>query len=374
MFVARFPLTEVIMLPKHAARWITLVTAAALVAACQDVTPPVAPTAAAPSFGVSGDTQDRVARWFARAYPEVLALPGTVFADHDEVGARLVFGVENASAAGSVESTLERLGIPSSAYTVEVTEPIRPAITLRSRFRPTQAGIQIHFSLFVCTLGFNVSHSGGRSFVTNSHCTDHQGGTEGTEYAQPARSVDPTVIATEAADPEYFTWRENAACPVGRRCRYSDASRARYSDAVESSQGLIARTTGPNNGSLMVDDANPFFSITSQDNSTTSFKIRTVVNKVGRTTGWTQGEIVATCVHTNVFGSNFTQLCQTFVRNPNARIVAGGDSGSPVFETSGRDRAKLIGILWGGSGSSLYVFSPLKQIQDELGAFTATTK
>jgi hypothetical protein len=362
------------MLPKHVVRSTVLVAVATLLAACQDAAPPVAPPVAAPSFEVSGETQDRMARWFARAYPEVLALPGTVFADHDEARGRLVFGIENASVTGSVEDALARLGIPSSAYTIEVTEPIRPAVTLRDRFRPTQAGIQIHFSLFVCTLGFNVSHSGGRSFVTNSHCTDHQGGTEGTEYAQPARSVDPTVIATEADDPEYFTWRQNDACPVGRRCRYSDASRARYSDAVESSQGLIARTTGPNNQSVMVDAENPFFEITSQDNSTTSFKLGTVVNKVGRTTGWTQGEIVATCVHTNVFGSNFTQLCQTFVRNPNARIVAGGDSGSPVFETSGRDRAKLIGILWGGSGTSLYVFSPLKQIRDELGAFTATAK
>jgi hypothetical protein len=356
------------MLSRHTARSVIVVATLALVAACQDATPPVAPQAAAPSFEVTGDAQDRVAQWFARAYPEVLALPGTVYADHDEVRGRLVFGVENAGAIGGVESTLARLGVPGSAYTIQVTEPIRPATTLRSRFRPTQAGIQIHFSLFVCTLGFNVSHSGGRSFVTNSHCTDHQGGVEGTEYAQPLRSVDPTVIATEAADPEYFTWRDNAECPVGRRCRYSDASRARYSDAVESSQGLIARTTGPNNGSITVDDKNPFFEITSQDNATTSFRIGTIVNKIGRTSGWTQGAIIATCVHTNVFGSNFTQLCQTFVRAG----VLGGDSGSPVFEISGRDRAKLIGILWGGSGSSLYVFSPLKQIRDELGGFTAT--
>jgi hypothetical protein len=358
------------MVPKHVVRSIVIVAAAAFAAACQDAAPPVAPPDLAPLQSEAPQaSQGQLAAWFNRASPEVLALPGTVYADHDEEGGRLAFGVENGAAMSQVRTTLSGLGIPSSAYAIDVVEPIRPAVTLRNRFRPTQAGIQIHFSLFVCTLGFNVSHSGGRSFVTNSHCTDHQGGVEGTEYAQPLRSVDPTVIATEAADPEFFTWRDNAACPVGRRCRYSDASRARYSDAVESSQGLIARTTGPNNRSITVDDRNPFFEITSQDNSTTSFKIGTVVNKIGRTSGWTQGAIIATCVHTNVFGSNFTQLCQTFVRAG----VLGGDSGSPVFEISGRDRAKLIGILWGGSGSSLYVFSPLKQIQDELGSVTATT-
>ena len=99
----------------------------------------------------------------------------------------------------------------------------------------------------------------------------------------------------------------------------------------------------------------------------------------GRDTCVTQGnrnitfiscEIVATCVHTNVFGSNITQLCQTFV----SAGVAGGDSGSPVFVIDGGRRVTLIGILWGGSGSSLYVFSPLKNIQDELGSFVATAR
>jgi len=30
----------------------------------------------------------------------------------------------------------------------------------------------------------------------------------------------------------------------------------------------------------------------------------------------------------------------------------------------------LVGILWGGSGSSLYVFSPISNIETELGALT----
>jgi hypothetical protein len=359
------------MLSRHRVGRAVAVATVALVAACQDAAPPVTGPDLGPLQSVTPQeaSQGQLAAWFSRASPEILALPATVFADHDEDAGQLVFGVENAAASSQVRTTLAGLGIPSSAYSIEVAEPIRFATTLRSRFRPTQAGIQIHFSLFVCTLGFNVSHSGGRSFITNSHCTDMQGGVEGTEYAQPLRSVDPTVIATEADDPEYFTWRQNAACPVGRRCRFSDASRARYSEGVASSQGLIARTTGPNNRSITVDDENPFFEIANQDNATTRFKIGTVVNKVGRSSGWTQGRITRTCVNTNVFGSNITQLCQTFV----AAGVIGGDSGSPVFTITGRDRATLVGILWGGSGSSLYVFSPLKQIQDELGAVAATT-
>jgi hypothetical protein len=34
---------------------------------------------------------------------------------------------------------------------------------------------------------------------------------------------------------------------------------------------------------------------------------------------------------------------------------------------------QLVGILWGGNSSgTLFVFSPFKQIRDELGAITAT--
>ena len=91
-----------------------------------------------------------------------------------------------------------------------------------------------------------------------------------------------------------------------------------------------------------------------------------VVNKVGRTTGWSQGQVTATCTNTNVSGSNITELCQDFV----SASVGSGDSGSPVFAISGGDNVTLLGILWGGSGSSSFVFSPLSNIKGELGNIT----
>lgn len=338
---------------------VTTLAVAAILAACAD----------APSGPVSEPDLNRasapgqIAALFNRAYPEVLAIPGAVYADHDEIANRIVIGVENAAVTRGVLNALSRQGVPSAAVTVKVTPPIYQLATLRDRFRPTQAGIQIHFSQYVCTLGFNVTHSAGRSFITNSHCTARQGGTEGTVYYQPLSSTDATVIATEAADP---TYNRGGACPRGKKCRYSDASRALYSGAVASNRGDIAKTTGANNGSLTVGGV---FSITAQDNNTTSFPIGTVVNKVGRTSGWTQGPVTNTCVHTNVSGTNITQLCQTFV----SAGVAGGDSGSPVFRITSGDNVTLVGILWGGSSTgNLFVFSPLKQIQQELGAVTAT--
>ena len=352
------------MFPKHPAGRVVVLAALALTAACADAASPTAPT---PDVSLAQQGHGRLAAWFAAASPEVMALPRTVFADHDEVANKLVFGVEDASVIPGVRMALARLGIPTSAYAVEVTEPIYQMATLRDVFRPTQAGIQIHFGQYLCTMGFNVDHSGGRSFITNSHCTNTQGGVEGTQYFQPTSTIDPTVIATEAADPKYF---RGGACPRGKKCRYADASRALYSTSVASNRGDILKTTGANNGSLTVAGV---FTVTSQDNTTSSFASGTVVNKVGRTTGWTQGNVTNTCVNTSVSGSNIMQLCQTFVQNPGgATVVGGGDSGSGVFRITSGDNVQLVGILWGGSSDNkLFVFSPLSQIQQELGAVNA---
>jgi len=348
------------MVPRSTARLAVVVAGTALVAACQD---PSVATGPAPSAARAPQAQDRLEALFQQASPEVMALRGTVFADNDEVAGRLVFGVENIAAVRGVEVALSRLGVAESDYSIELTPPIRLAATLRDRFRPTQGGIQIHFTNYLCTLGFNVDHAGGRSFITNSHCTATQGGTEGTKYYQPTSTADPTVIATEAADPSYV---KGGSCPRGKKCRWADASRALYSGAVASTRGEIAKTTGPNNNSLTVGGV---FTVASQDNTTTSFPVGTVVNKVGRTTGWTQGPVSRSCVNSSVQGSTVYLYCQTIV----TAGVGSGDSGSPVFQVTSGDNVKLVGILWGGaSDNSYFVFSPLASIQRELGAVTAT--
>jgi len=346
----------------------TLVAAAALVAVgCSDSPAPSEPGASpSPTYNRSGVAQDRLAALFPEASADIMGRPHTVFADHDEVKGKLVFGVENANAIGGIERSLIARGLAAGEFEVKVVPPIvRLANLQTTAFRPTQAGTQIHFGSYVCTLGFNVSHGSGRSFITNSHCTNTQGGTEGTTYAQPSRSIDPTVIATEAADPAYTS---GDGCSSGKVCRWSDASRALYSSGVSSSQGIIAKTTGVNSGSLTTSGN---FTITAQNNSGTSFS--GAVNKVGRTTGWTRGNVSQTCVTVNVSQSNIQLRCQTMVVNNSATIVSGGDSGSPVFQITSGDNVTLIGILWGGSGTSTFVFSPLKQVQDELGPVVATS-
>jgi hypothetical protein len=344
-----------------------------LAAACHDATGP-SPSAAeggSPQLARSAQAQARLEAIFERVSPDVMGIPGTVFSDNDEAVGKVVIGVEHMGAAGQVRAAMARLGVAEDDYAVELTQPIEFKTTLRDKFRPTVAGIQVHFTQYVCSIGYNVDHAGGRSFIINSHCTATQGGTEGTTYAQPSRTADPTVIATEVDDPLYV--KGGAGCPRGKKCRNSDASRALYSSSVASNRGQIARTTGPNNLSLTVDAANPVFTVTSQDNTTKNFAVGTVVNKVGRTTGWTRGQVTRTCTNTSVSGSTVYLFCQTFVSDPGgAQVVGGGDSGSGVWIDAGGGNVKAIGLLWGGSSDNKsFVFSPLASIQQELGAVNA---
>jgi len=298
-------------------------------------------------------------RWQGQASTEVLATRGAVFVDADEASNRVRIGVERGTSAAEVNAAIARLGIPSSAVIVQETEPVTQLATLQDQIRPVPGGVQINFPGFLCSIGFNATSNGQQSFITASHCTNTQGGTEGTPYWQPLQSVAPTQIATEVDDPTYF--RRRNGCPKGRRCRFSDASRAAYVNNTASTLGAIAQTTGPNNNSLTISGS---FSVTAEGNPV----VGQTANKVGRTTGWTRGGITATCVNVNVSGSNVTQLCQTVV----SAGVAGGDSGSPVFlqPNTSSNNVTLLGILWGGSGSSTFIFSPISNVESELGALT----
>jgi hypothetical protein len=299
-------------------------------------------------------------RWFTQSSAHALSVPGVVFTDADEARNRVSVGVEDAAAAGRVRSMLAGLGIPAAAVIVDVTQPIKQLTTLQGSVRPVVGGVQINFPGFLCSVGFNASRNGTRGFVTASHCTNTQGGVESTPYWQPLKTVNPTQIATEIADPAYTT---GGSCPSRRRCRRSDASFAKYIHSTQNTLGRIARTssTSKTNRTIVGN-----WTITS-DASSSSFTVGQKVNKVGRTTGWSQGPVSSTCVNVNVSGTSITQLCQTIV----SATVGAGDSGSDVFAITSGTNVKLDGVLWGGSTDGrTFVFSPLANVKGELGALT----
>jgi hypothetical protein len=290
-------------------------------------------------------------------------LAGVIFTDADESTGRLVVGVLDRDVEGLVRARLQVLGVPSQSVDVVETEPIVQVATLRDKVRPVVAGLQIRFSLFLCSLGFNAVRGGISGYVTASHCSDKQGEVDGTLYYQPLNRVADEFIGTEIADPPFF--RSTNGCPIGRKCRFSDSNFSDGDNAVSFTLGGIAKTTGANNGSLVISGE---FSITGEGSAT----VGQTVNKVGRTTGWRRGTVTRSCVNTGVFGTNIVLLCQDFAENTAVRIVAGGDSGSPVFRRIGNsDNVTLLGNLWGGNSSgTLFVYSPIRNIESELGPLT----
>ena len=309
---------------------------------------------------------EELERWQASVSTEALGLPGAVFVDADEASNQVTVGVERGKGS-QVRAALARLGLPASAAVVRETDPVTFAVapkpkgtSLQSLVRPIHGGTQINFPGFLCTLGFSANDGSQRSFITNSHCTNVQGGVDNTPYWQPLQSTAPTQIATEVEDPNYST--NLPGCPGGRVCRRADASRALYSSTGAPTSavafGKISKTSRPGRNLTITGE----FSITAEGEAVQG----QTVNKVGRTTGWSQGVVTSVCANTAVSGTNITQLCQDFV----SASVGSGDSGSPVFAITSGTNVTLLGILWGGSGSSSFVFSPLSNIEGELGALT----
>jgi hypothetical protein len=290
--------------------------------------------------------------WFGKAGPAALSVAGAVYADVDEASNRLRIGVENA-ALGSVRNRVSQLGIPANAVIIEAAAPIHTAATLQDGVRPVVGGLEIDYTGgWRCTLGFSARAGGVSSFITASHCSIRYGSSDGTRYTQPGAT---SALGTEVFDPPFFT---GGACPVGRRCRYSDATRAAYAPGVPFTLGTIAKTTGVNDGSLGIAGS---LSITRESGATAG----STVNKIGRSSGWTRGRLIRTCVMTNVAETNVTLLCQHWV----AAGVLGGDSGSPVFLGSGGGGVALAGVLWGGDApGTTFIFSPIASVERELGA------
>jgi hypothetical protein len=297
----------------------------------------------------------------------VLGLEGVVYTDADEAINRIAIGVENARAADAVRRAVAQAGLPAGAVVIREVEPIHFMQTLQQRVRPVAGGLQINFPGFLCTLGFNVRSPGApqvQGFVTNSHCTNNQwqfNPAAPTPYAQPsgvALCPGGDCIGFEAHDAPGTT---GGACPAGRICRNSDAAGVRYIDGVANAFARIYRTTGFN--SLTIDAANPMFSIVAE--AATNLAVGDSVHKVGRTTGWTRGVVTASCSNTNVGGTNFTVFCQDIVTGP-TNSVAGGDSGSGTWTPAPLGQfanVRLNGILWGGSGSTVFVYSPMQRVR-----------
>ena len=312
--------------------------------------------------------------WKRAVRNDVLAMPGVQSLDIDESRNRIVVGVTKTTRAASIESLTTRMGLPSDAILVEQVKPFEFQATLRTYDKYRKGGLQIQYvaggNTWNCTLGFIAYHEGtifpppgysDRGMVTNSHCSATQGAVESTGYRHPTTSY--SQFAHELIDPGFFT---NNGCPAGRRCRFSDAIFATYHPLKGSSNSSIARpqSRSRTSGTLTISSSSPKLTIARESANAT---LGMSLNKVGRTTGWTYGNVTSTCQDINVANTNITLFCQNVVNAGSA----GGDSGSPVFFWFGNSYVVLHGILWGGDGTN-FAYSPLGQVEQELGPLSTS--
>jgi hypothetical protein len=308
---------------------------------------------------------ERLLEWRQELRP-ILAAPGVVFLDVDETRNRVVIGLDSSSRSKSLDrDRLERqllsTGVPRQAVLLRETAHVEPLAGLLDKLRPVPGGVQMVFSSFACTLGFNAFRGKDFGFVIASHCTDVFGGLEGTHFFQSLPG-NGTGIGAEIADPGFST---GPPCPPGRRCRFSDSAFAKYDNARLGGLGKIARpiSGGHALGSTTLKPTSARFILTGR---AASPLVGDTLHKVGRTTGWTFGSVIATCVDVNQ-GPDVTLFCQSLVQMGGGP----GDSGSPVFSLLPRNKARLVGLLWGGADDPqlgvVGIFSPLEAIEADLG-------
>lgn len=289
---------------------------------------------------------------------DALKLKGIHTIDVDERANRVRIQADGEFAMLEAKRFAESNGLSLDAIIIEDAPMPERMATLRDRIRPLKGGLQIAFDNNLCTLGFVANRSGVRGFMTNAHCSSNMFSVAPTYYYQPSRTSG-NYIGYETVDPA-----------LSGGTRYSDAAFVRITSGVSSSLGRIARTSGwafqTGSGSLTI---NGELEIDSEDCTVTTGDL---IDKIGRTTGWTYGEVESTCQSINM--GSYTLLCQDEVYAG----VNGGDSGSATFrwkgdtDGDGLDNVDLTGLLWGGrtypSGKKTFLYSPMCQVETDIGS------
>jgi hypothetical protein len=317
----------------------------------------------------------------------VFGIDGVVSLGVRESANRVKVGVERPEVEQRVRDILPDLGIPQEALMVVVEGagtdlgaagrlPASPNRTLTLQDQHPQGLIQGGWEIrrpgvnqsHVCTLGFAVLRASDASpgFVTNSHCTEIRTAYDGAEFRQPSGPV----IGEEILDPPWYV------CPAYFSCRNSDS--ALIEAHADLDLGRIARPASSTPvgcehcvGDLTVDSSQPYFTITAKVAHVFENEL---LNKVGRTTGWTRGDVEDTCDDRK---SELEGSGDPWVKECSDRVdlnVDSGDSGSPVFSILANGTVELRGIVfaeqsccWGFQDSWM---SDLHQIEQDLGVLT----
>lgn len=309
--------------------------------------------------------------------------------DLDEARNRVVLGMrsEDPVRSARIEARLRDLRIPRDALLLEkaLVEPISgrkraaavlsaPGLTLDSIFDPLVGGIS-HWTQHPstleldgdCSVGIVVLHDGVKKALVASHCTVATFEMQGVRFAQGTRGGNYMWMGFETSDPPGVRPGGILGTDIQRS---SDAALITLSGPLDARVGLIARTQAWNggglqggNGTTVVNQADPYLYVNATENN--DLVVGTIVDKIGRTTGWTYGAITGTCVDVSVSGYRTTCTYKADVVN------YGGDSGGPVFVWTYPGNAKLAGIATARSADKGELFfSKWSRVVTDLGPMT----
>lgn len=299
--------------------------------------------------------------WSELLHPLLATRSDVYLIDVDEVENRVLLGVADAHAAAGVRAEAARMGIPTAAVGVQVQPKPELRATVRDRFTTVVGGIQIAFSGYLCTMGFNAFQLSTLKniYVTNSHCTGTQYAPDGIAIFQNTNTFG-NQIGNEVADRGLY-----GCVPGIFSCRQSDAAYISNNGTRTVGRGGIARTAwntgGP--GGLTVTGEYDIIG-----RYTGTLPVGSYLDKTGRTSGSTYGQVTNSCV---TIGS---LRCQDI-----SRVWSeGGDSGSPVYVYIGgsgtaENDVRLHGVMWGGPGSDYTTTysSRLAGIEADLGGLAS---
>ena len=304
--------------------------------------------------------------WADRFAP-VMTEQNIIAVDADEERNAVWVGVESASDVRTVRAFARNVGIPDDALVISVQARPESRMSLQNQWGAPLTGLAAGLQIDAasgpggeCSIGFiAVDASGNQGFVTASHCSTQQYYTDNSAQYQPtAESM--YLVAREIKDRGEYLCNWPATV---KWCRLSDASFFKAQLGVPLMLGKITRTTAYGQGargSLTVDNANPSFDI-GRKATRWDIAVGDRMDKVGRTSGWTRGNVTQACVRLQDFEC---QYVTTTWSEP-------GDSGSPIFFES-LGTAVLNGILWGGPYGDWNTtwFSPIWGIEGDLGPLT----
>ena len=216
--------------------------------------------------------------------------------DHARNG--IVIGVLAGADSQAIAAMAVELAIPAGALRFERTARERDEQTLQDSIRPVKGGLRLErpassTSVYVCTLGFLALWGGEHAFVTNSHCSSQRWALDSTKQYQNhaplthAESLSISSIGFEVAD-------SSTLCQDGLPCSYADA--AIYRSTLGPGGWYFRRIARPVSGCMPsctppVLTIDVYYKIWVIVRTEPDIRVGQLVNKIGQTTGWTQGYV-----------------------------------------------------------------------------------